>query len=375
MWRVIRRAGIAAVLAGVAIAPAAAQERNTTPYVKIEGGYTFDWDSKFENKAILTDLELNEGIVAGGAIGFYLMPNLRTEAEAQYHTSSVDRALGPAVRAEGDIRTVTAMTNLLYDIPLTTRLRTFVGAGIGAALINKDYNIKPNPVTTLRDEDSDFEFAWQAMAGVSYDLTERLVFETKYRFLKTTDYEFQQAEARYQNHSVLAGLRFHLGSVRQPAPPPPPPPPPVVQPAPPPPPPAPSGPEELLELVFFGLDSAQITADAGLVLDQVAATIRDENIQAIRLEGHADRSGAVDYNLRLSQRRAESVRNGLIARGVPAGNVVISAKGEGDPRVPTEDGVREQSNRFVQIFVRYQDRDAVAPPAPPAQPSNEPIGL
>ena len=56
--------------------------------------------------------------------------------------------------------------------------------------------------------------------------------------------------------------------------------------------------------------------------------------------------------LALSQRRAQSVMSELVRLGIPAGNIVISWKGETEPLVPTPDGVREPQNRRVEIILK-----------------------
>ncbi len=66
--------------------------------------------------------------------------------------------------------------------------------------------------------------------------------------------------------------------------------------------------------------------------------------------GHADRSGPDSYNQRLSQRRAEAVREVLIREGVPAGEIEIFARGESEPLVQTPDGVRNLATAVSKSF-------------------------
>ena len=70
--------------------------------------------------------------------------------------------------------------------------------------------------------------------------------------------------------------------------------------------------------IEFGFDSAELTARAMQDLDGVAAALNDPQLAAARvtLEGHTDATGSEEYNLRLSQRRAESVVAYLVRRGV-----------------------------------------------------------
>jgi outer membrane protein OmpA-like peptidoglycan-associated protein len=67
------------------------------------------------------------------------------------------------------------------------------------------------------------------------------------------------------------------------------------------------------------------------------------------LAGNADRSGSSQYNVGLSQRRADNVKGYLAGKGVPGGSMTTQANGEDRPLVETADGVREPQNRNVQI--------------------------
>lgn len=102
-------------------------------------------------------------------------------------------------------------------------------------------------------------------------------------------------------------------------------------------------------LIFFDWGKSEITGDARSALDAVAATYRQNPVARIRLAGHSDRSGPAGVNLRSSRRRAEAVRSYLVSRGVAAGAISVTAHGEQQPIVPTQDGVREAQNRRVEV--------------------------
>jgi outer membrane protein OmpA-like peptidoglycan-associated protein len=101
-------------------------------------------------------------------------------------------------------------------------------------------------------------------------------------------------------------------------------------------------------LVFFDWDKSELTGDARRVLDQAIQRIRATG-QGVHLIGHADASGTDIYNMHLSQRRAEAVKNHLIAHGVARNAVTSEARGERDPLIATADGVREPQNRWVAV--------------------------
>ncbi|MGQ0527071.1 MAG: OmpA family protein [Alphaproteobacteria bacterium] len=112
---------------------------------------------------------------------------------------------------------------------------------------------------------------------------------------------------------------------------------------------APMKAENAMYLVFFDWDQSTLTSSAMSILDVVANEVKANPPAAIVIVGHADTSGPADYNDRLSMRRAEAVKAALIERGVPAGLIQASARGENELLVPTPDNVREPSNRRVNI--------------------------
>ncbi len=121
---------------------------------------------------------------------------------------------------------------------------------------------------------------------------------------------------------------------------------------PPPPPPAPPPPAATSHLVFFDLDSAALTPEASGILESVAANAGRSSFGGIVVTGHADRLGSARHNVLLSRRRAEAVGLALVDLGIPPEHVVLDAKGESDPLVPTDDGVEEPQNRRVEIVFR-----------------------
>jgi outer membrane protein OmpA-like peptidoglycan-associated protein len=72
----------------------------------------------------------------------------------------------------------------------------------------------------------------------------------------------------------------------------------------------------------------------------------------VQVIGHTDTAGSNAVNDPLSQQRAEVVRRGLVARGIPADRVTATGRGERELAVPTADGVAEPRNRRVEILVR-----------------------
>ncbi len=103
--------------------------------------------------------------------------------------------------------------------------------------------------------------------------------------------------------------------------------------------------------VQFTHDSAALDMAAKETLDTGAALARGAEIGDIYVEGHADRSGSSDHNLRLSMRRALAIWDQLIARGVSPHRIWLGPRGEAMPETATADGEKNAENRRATIVL------------------------
>jgi outer membrane protein OmpA-like peptidoglycan-associated protein len=105
-------------------------------------------------------------------------------------------------------------------------------------------------------------------------------------------------------------------------------------------------------LLYFDLGSAEVRPTDVAVLDQASRLYRDGKPLVMVITGSTDAVGTAESNLRLSQRRAEAVLRGLVARGIPPERFQILAKGQTEPAVPTTPGSAEPGNRRAEITWR-----------------------
>ncbi len=103
--------------------------------------------------------------------------------------------------------------------------------------------------------------------------------------------------------------------------------------------------------MFFNFDKYDLTVDARKVVEEAAKTFKMNGIARIELTGYTDLAGTQAYNLKLSQKRAETVASALDKLGVPRSAMNVMWRGKENPRVPTPDGVREPQNRRVEIVM------------------------
>ena len=118
---------------------------------------------------------------------------------------------------------------------------------------------------------------------------------------------------------------------------------------PPPPPPARMAPSFM---VFFDWDRSNLSAQALNTIKQAADAYKTKGSARITATGHTDTSGPESYNMALSLRRANTVKDALVREGVPATAISVIGKGETQPLVQTADGVREPQNRRVEIVIQ-----------------------
>lgn len=90
------------------------------------------------------------------------------------------------------------------------------------------------------------------------------------------------------------------------------------------------------------------------------------------IEGHTDSVGGLDYNLRLSQQRADSVRDFLLGRGIQSGRMSSSGKGEQIPIAGNDSASGRQQNRRVEVIITDAER-SVSSKQQPAATTTSPI--
>lgn len=87
------------------------------------------------------------------------------------------------------------------------------------------------------------------------------------------------------------------------------------------------------------------------ILDQVASVLKSNPKLRIVIEGHTDTVGAADYNLQLSDDRADAVRGTLIERGIPGNRLEAIGYGESRPIASNESELGRASNRRVEFRI------------------------
>lgn len=109
------------------------------------------------------------------------------------------------------------------------------------------------------------------------------------------------------------------------------------------------------ERLLFEFDRSELTPQPNPVLGRVAGALVRVGIRGAAVVGHTDSSGTRAYNLALSQRRAASVRDGLVVAGMDAARIRASGVGERLPIASNATAQGRAENRRVVIIISPED--------------------
>jgi outer membrane protein OmpA-like peptidoglycan-associated protein len=115
----------------------------------------------------------------------------------------------------------------------------------------------------------------------------------------------------------------------------------------------PEPPKEItFEDVLFEFDQYEITADGAGKVKEAADLIKEQGGNYF-VDGFADSKGSDEYNINLSRKRAQAVKDALVKEGVPAETLEVRAFGEQYPKCTNDTEEGRQCNRRVVVLERY----------------------
>ncbi len=329
---------VAALAAACFLAAPALAADPTGFYVGIGGGINHAQDSDVEigvggGSFKINNVDSRLGW-AGNAFVGYNFGGPRLELELAYRNNKVKKGELPG-GGNQRVQSGALMANFIYEFFSDSVVSPYIGAGAGAAYVWG---------RGLMD-DGDVAFAYQGIAGLNVKVTPNVVLSADYRYFRTADPKFKEngvsADFDYVNHTGMVGVAYRFvrppraQEMR-----------PVAAPAP------MTAPVARSYMVFFDFDKADVNQQAQATIRQAATNAKQGGIQRLNVTGHTDRAGTDRYNMALSLRRANAVKQVLIAEGIPADAIVVIGRGESEPLVPTADGVREAQNRRVEIILQ-----------------------
>ncbi|RYF89535.1 MAG: porin family protein, partial [Caulobacteraceae bacterium] len=234
----------------MALAPQAmAQESGW--YGAFDLGYHWPEAIETESSALAADgdrykyeIQQEDNLAGFIRLGYQINPNWRVELEGGARTGDIDSIRGDASRLlvpdqicgltpptipcttpPGSIEAYTLMANVIYDFFPNSRVRPFIGAGVGINHVKADIagRFNDNPLNgAISIDDDDTAYAYQVLAGAAFDITDRLTADVTYRYLSGTDLDLESEttanplvigppgtlSGRYEDQSVTFGLRY-----------------------------------------------------------------------------------------------------------------------------------------------------------------------
>lgn len=224
---------VAATAMMVAPSMAHADDHDEGWYLRGNVGYGAHTDADLVGD-VVGDVE-SEGNVAGSlGVGYDFGNNWRLELDGTSLWTDMGR-ISQVPESFAKIRTNTAMLNAIYDFDDFDRWAPYVGAGLGivnarASIDAHDFiasggNYVDNPTclgaATCRVDDKASGIAWQIIAGLGYDITDNLVWDTNYRYQNFADLDYDAlldgstiGDVDWEDagaHLLMTGFRYHFG--------------------------------------------------------------------------------------------------------------------------------------------------------------------
>jgi outer membrane protein OmpA-like peptidoglycan-associated protein len=280
----------------------------------------------------------------GNSLGFNVRGGYRFNdffaAEALYeYMDDFGATLKFRNRPAADVDIQTNNFSLLGKVilPTGTLFEPYVSGGVGFLNANGSSKLRG---LGLQGGGSDTEFAGRVGGGFDAWITEHIAAYVEAAYVMPIS---DLSDVRYV--SLGGGIKYSFAPPAAPAPAPlaevP-----VARPAP------PVGKKIVLRGVNFDFDKATIRPDARPVLDAAIAILKQEGGADVIAEGYTDNIGTEAYNMKLSQRRANAVRDYLIAGGISPKRISAKGFGESHPVASNDTADGRAQNRRVELHVR-----------------------
>jgi outer membrane protein OmpA-like peptidoglycan-associated protein len=103
--------------------------------------------------------------------------------------------------------------------------------------------------------------------------------------------------------------------------------------------------------LLFATGKSELKGGAVRNLSKLAAFLNENKDRSVMIEGYTDSIGSEDYNMGLSQRRADSVKAYLVNEGIAPGRLATAGKGEASPVAGNDTASGRQQNRRVEVII------------------------
>lgn len=176
--------GACAALTAALALPASAAD--TGLYFNADAGVNWAQDADISSGGFTTDLETDIGFRFSAGVGYNLNKNWGVEFDTGWIWNSIDKIGGSSLSGDSSFSHIPFMVNVVYRYPIGSKFETYIGGGAGGT-----YSILNIDEPGFSDDDGDIVFAWQVMAGVRYSLSETMAVGVGYKYLGTTEGDYE----------------------------------------------------------------------------------------------------------------------------------------------------------------------------------------
>ena len=117
--------------------------------------------------------------------------------------------------------------------------------------------------------------------------------------------------------------------------------------------------QDAFDNLNFDFNKSTIRESSYPSLDTLAETLKKAKNWKLDIAGHTDEKGSDDYNMKLSNDRANAVKNYLVSKGVTADSIVAQGFGETKPIVPNDSDANRERNRRVEFKITKPDGEII----------------
>lgn len=199
----------------IALTTPAMAETSAAPqglYLSLGTGITMTEKSDYTMGALSGKIGLDNAANFSAAVGTHLGESVRTELEVSYRDADLHdiSAIGVGSGSlSGSLKTTTVLLNGYYDFMADQQFNPYLSAGLGLA----HHDGTANAVAGLgfpAESATSTDFAYQAGAGASFKLTDKIALWGGYRFLGSANPDFAGLKAEYHANELRAGVRFNF---------------------------------------------------------------------------------------------------------------------------------------------------------------------
>jgi len=163
------------------------------PYFRTDLGPAFVQDGKLTKFGGSTknNVEFDTGFTFDAAIGYAFNKYLAADFEFGYIGTDINHVSGFFVNDDTFLYNAPFLANVTLSYPIPRTIVTpYIGAGVGGSLTVFDTDGFGNNTDAVFGDDTDFVFAWQAFAGLRFDLNKQMSLGVGYKYFWTEDTSF-----------------------------------------------------------------------------------------------------------------------------------------------------------------------------------------